>query len=258
MSFPPLQPIRDLGSFVSGDVMIDPSVAIAPGVLLQADSDSRITIAAGACIGMGSILHAHQGHIEIATGATIGSGVLIVGTCKVGANACVGSVTTILNQDVESGQVIPAGSILGDQSRPTPLIEENPPNASESWTQEATEAAISRNGIANSPVIQEIQAVEASLEAVPESEFWNGSGEAYTPATQSSIHAAVVRNTIANNPISPVPPTLSPVAETEPAPEPPEPQAESPSEPVARSSSKVYGQEHLKRLMGTLFPYNQP
>ncbi len=56
------------GSFVrlvSGSVTIHPSVAIAPGVLFQTDPESQIIIAAGACIGIGVILHTHKGILEV-------------------------------------------------------------------------------------------------------------------------------------------------------------------------------------------------
>lgn len=112
-----LQPISTSHYFVSGDVTIHEGVAIAPGVLLQADPDSRIVIHSGVCIGIGAILHAHAGVVEIGEGANIGAGVLLVGQVKIGAHACVGSATTVLDSSVELGQVIPPGSLIGDQSR---------------------------------------------------------------------------------------------------------------------------------------------
>jgi len=60
-------------------VTIHPSAAIAPGVLLQADPESQIIIAAGVCVGMGTILHAHAGILEVSQEQNIGAGVLIVG-----------------------------------------------------------------------------------------------------------------------------------------------------------------------------------
>jgi len=93
------------------------SAAIAPGVLLQADPDSKIVVAAGVCIGAGSILHADQGMLEIEAGVSLGAGFLMVGEGKIGVSACIGSATTILNCSVEAGRVIAPGSILGDTSR---------------------------------------------------------------------------------------------------------------------------------------------
>jgi carbon dioxide concentrating mechanism protein CcmN len=117
MHLPLLPPLGNSQVYVKGDVSIDDGAAIAPGAILQADPDSKIIIAAGVCIGMGTILHAHQGTIEVETGATLGAGVLIVGKSKIGANACIGSTTTVFNSNVESWQVVPPGSLFGDKTR---------------------------------------------------------------------------------------------------------------------------------------------
>lgn len=119
MYSPPLQPLCNPQSYVSGDVTIDPSAVIGPGVLLAAEPNSRIVIAAGVCIGMGTIIHAQEGSLEIESGAVLGAGVLVVGAGKIGANACVGSCTTLFYSSVESKQVIFPGSLIGDKSRST-------------------------------------------------------------------------------------------------------------------------------------------
>ncbi|NEP04857.1 MAG: hypothetical protein F6K25_20540 [Okeania sp. SIO2G4] len=117
MQFTPLQPIDNTEPFVSGDVKIEPNVAIASGVILQAAADCQIVIATGVCIGMGVILHAYQGNIEVESGVTIGAGVLVVGKSKIGANACIGSVATIIEHDVEPNQVVQPTSIIGESGR---------------------------------------------------------------------------------------------------------------------------------------------
>jgi carbon dioxide concentrating mechanism protein CcmN len=117
MRLPPLQLMSDTHFFVSGDVTIHPTAAIAPGVLLEADPDSQLIIQAGVCIGMGTTLHAQQGILEIDTGASLGSGVLMVGSGKIGANACIGSMATLFNASVEPEQIIAAGTLVGDTSR---------------------------------------------------------------------------------------------------------------------------------------------
>lgn len=113
----PLHPTSNFDSYISGEVMIDPTAALALGVLLQASPNSRIVIGAGACIGMGTILHAHEGTLEVEAGASLGAGVLVVGKGKIGANACIGSMTTILNRSIEPRQVVAPGSLIGDESR---------------------------------------------------------------------------------------------------------------------------------------------
>jgi carbon dioxide concentrating mechanism protein CcmN len=98
-------------------VSIDPTAAIAPGVLLQADPDSILTIGTGVCIGTGSIVHAAKGNLAIGAGVCLGRGVMIIGTGSIEQNACIGSGTTILDPQIEEGATIAPNSIVGDLSR---------------------------------------------------------------------------------------------------------------------------------------------
>jgi carbon dioxide concentrating mechanism protein CcmN len=125
---PPLQAMHDSQVYVSGDVTIDPSAVIASGVLLQASPGSTITIAAGVCIGMGAVLHAYEGTLEIQAGASLGAGVLLVGAGVIGPNACIGSQSTLLNPSVERQVLVPSGSVLGDRSRQIQPEEEVVPS----------------------------------------------------------------------------------------------------------------------------------
>lgn len=117
MQSPSLELVSRSHISISGDVVIDPSAAIAPGVLLQADPGCRLTIAAGVCIGQGVLLHAHQGQLTIQSGSTLGSGVLIVGQGQVGENACIGAFTTILNSSIAADQIVPPRSLIGETGR---------------------------------------------------------------------------------------------------------------------------------------------
>lgn len=130
MRLPPLRPINDAHFCVSGNVTIHPSAAIAPGVLLQADADSQIVIAAGVCIGAGTVLHVNQGNLEIEEGASLGASVLLFGSGRIGANACIGSKVTIFNSSIEPEQVVQAGSLIGDPSRSITQTESVPAEAS--------------------------------------------------------------------------------------------------------------------------------
>ena len=150
MYVPPLHPSCNIDSYISGEVTIDPSAAIAPGVLLQASPNSQIIIGAGVCIGMGSILHANEGTLEVEAGANLGAGVLVVGKGKIGANACIGSTTTILNRSIEPRLVVAAGSVIGDESRQvvatpvgatTGVAGESAPTPSENAQSQTTVAA---------------------------------------------------------------------------------------------------------------------
>lgn len=168
MYAPPLHPTCNFDSYISGEVTIDPSAAIAPGVLLQASPNSQIIIGAGVCIGMGSILNAHEGTLEVEAGANLGAGVLLVGKGKIGANACIGSTTTILNRSIEPRQVVAAGSVIGDESRQVVatavgvtigVTGESAPTPSSAQLQ--TTAAATANGEAES-VTDSISAQETS------------------------------------------------------------------------------------------------
>ncbi|MCC0177483.1 carbon dioxide concentrating mechanism protein [Waterburya agarophytonicola K14] len=117
MYLPPPQPVLNKDIRISGDVEIHPTASLAPGVILQAAPDRRIVIGADVCIGMGVIVNASQGSIEIGSGAILGSGVLLIGSCKIGNNACIGTAVTIFQADVDPMKVIEPGSILGDASR---------------------------------------------------------------------------------------------------------------------------------------------
>jgi carbon dioxide concentrating mechanism protein CcmN len=108
-----LQPIHSAHYCVSGDVVLEPGVMVAVGVLLQADPGCRVVVQAGACIGMGSVIHAYGGDIEIGAGVNLGPEVLLVGRVKLGDRTCIGTGTTIVNQTIAPGQVIAPGSLLG-------------------------------------------------------------------------------------------------------------------------------------------------
>lgn len=130
---PPPQPVLNPDIRISGDVDIHPTASLAPGVILQAAPNSRIVIGADVCIGMGVIINACQGSIEIESGAILGSGVLIVGESKIGSNACVGTATTIFKASLPAMAVIKPGSIIGDISRQLKMDEnqENVPTDEE-------------------------------------------------------------------------------------------------------------------------------
>ena len=122
---PPPQPILNKDIRVFGDVEIHPTASLAPGVILQAAPDSRIIIGADVCIGMGAIVNACQGTIEIEAGAILGSGVLIIGESKIGNNCCIGTSTTIFKKNVAAMAVIEPGSIVGDVSRQVEIKAES-------------------------------------------------------------------------------------------------------------------------------------
>lgn len=203
MYLSPLQLSSNFQVCISGDVVVDEGAAIARGVILRADPDSRISIAAGACIGMGVIIHANaQGTLEIGAGVILGAGVLIVGSGAIGANACIGAATTIINPCVDKMQILPAGSLIGDGSRPV--------------------------------------TAEVTAEATAEPE---------TPAVSTPPVEKPVKETPEVDRTKPQkPPETTSSPESAPRQQPPQP---------GEMPTILYGQAHINRLLGTLFPHRQ-
>lgn len=156
----PLHPICTEHFCISGDVSIAPTATIAPGVLLQADPGSRLVIAADVCIGMGSVVHAHQGMLEIASGATLGAGVLIIGG-TIGINACIGARSTLWNVEIAPNQIVAADSLMGEmegQNLPQgsvsqPATPSEPPAIAPELNESVAEAAITPPTVTD-PILQ--------------------------------------------------------------------------------------------------------
>lgn len=231
MAVMPWQPLHNQKSCIDGEVSIDPSAVVAPGVALIANPESRIAIAAGACIGMGVVLHADGGTLKVEEGAILGAGVLVVGSGTIGARACVGPVSTVFNCSVESEQVVAPGSLLGDQGR------------------SGTEDQKVEEPVESVPEVEPEPEVDTEE---PESEVAVEPPTSNPSATQSSIHSAIARNLIANIPTTHTTGNLETPSSEETSVETSTNAPE--SEPVNPS---VYGQQHLQRLMATLFPHRQ-
>ncbi|MBD0341251.1 MAG: carbon dioxide concentrating mechanism protein, partial [Microcoleus sp. Co-bin12] len=187
------------------DVVVNEGAAIAPGAILQAEPGSRISIAAGACIGLGVILHAREGTLEIEAGVILGAGVLVVGAGTIGTSACIGAGTTLIDPCIDPMQIMPAGSLIGDTSRQA--------------SAEATAAA------------------PTAAPTSPETP------EATTPPVASPIEP-------------PAPAPTSPQTAPETATDAPESTAAEPPQP-GETPTILYGQAHINRLLGTLFPHRQ-
>ena len=205
MYLSPLQLSSNSQILMSGDVVVNEGAAIAPGVIMQAEPGSRISIAAGACIGLGVILHAREGTLEIGAGVILGAGVLVVGAGTIGTSACIGAGTTLINPCIDQMQIMPAGSLIGDTSRQA--------------SAEATAAA------------------PTAAPTSPETP------EATTPPVAPPIEP-------------PSPAQTPPQTAPETAAEPPESTAAEPPQP-GETPTILYGQAHINRLLGTLFPHRQ-
>ncbi|MEH2274968.1 MAG: transferase [Nostoc sp.] len=248
MSVPPLHLSNNFDSYISGEVTIHPSAVLAPGVILEAAVNSKIIIGPGVCIGMGSILQVNEGTLEVEAGANLGAGFLMVGKGKIGANACIGTATTVFNYSVEPGQVVPPGSILGDTSRQIAQTKQPEPST-------------------NNP---------ASTSGKPQKEEENGSGgvkEKVISSTNFSASAFV--DFKQNKSISYFKSTATPESQSPPV-EQPANDPDSTLQEAAQESTKhdsdpnqlttespngfgtqIYGQGSIHRLLTTLFPHRQ-
>ena len=234
MSVPPLRLYNNFETFFSGEVIVHASAVIAPGVIMQAAPNSKIIIGSGVCIGMGSILQVDAGILEIESGANVGAGFLMVGAGKIGANACIGSATTVFRSSVEPGKVLGAGSVIGDNSRSF---------------HDSTEEM---NGKVKQP---ELPVVEAQAEAQAE--------EILSDRNPS------VSSTYVIPPLTPSPRPYfspSPISSFSPVKDSAEEavsldSVESAAEPTNGNSNGVgnhiYGRSNIKSLLTTLFPHRQ-
>lgn len=101
---------------VVGDVTVDESSAIAPGVVIQASSGSRIVIGKGVCIAAGVCIQSRSGVLTISSGVSLGANVLIVGHGTIGTNACISPGSTLINPAVAAEAILPPASLIGADS----------------------------------------------------------------------------------------------------------------------------------------------
>ncbi|MEH2392991.1 MAG: transferase [Nostoc sp.] len=248
MSVLSLRLSNNFDSYISGEVTIHPSAVLAPGVILQAAVNSKIIIGPGVCIGMGSILQVYEGTLEVEAGANLGAGFLMVGKGKIGANACIGTATTVFNYSIEAGQVVPPGSILGDTSRQIAQTKQPEPST-------------------NNPT---------ATTGPPQKEEENGSGgdkEKVISSTNFSASAFLdfkQHKSISYFKSPATPESQSPPVE-EPANDPDSTLQEAAQESIKHDSdpnqltteslngfgTQIYGQGSINRLLTTLFPHRQ-
>ncbi|MEA5571588.1 transferase [Calothrix sp. UHCC 0171] len=246
MSVPPLRLGSSFESYISGEVIIHKSAVIAPGVILQAAPNSKIIIGAGVCVGMGSIIQADTGTLEIETGANLGAGFLMVGEGKIGANACIGAATTVFRCSVASGQVIQPGSILAYCDRHSRQIIEA-----------ITENPLENQIPASHPTtgnIPEQHDINDDLWGLPDSsptitqktsQTDNGSQPSLSQSPASNITPVANQNHSSED--STQPQTTTETSET----------PESSLTSTDTLGNHVYGQSSVQRLLITLFPHRQ-
>ncbi|MEM1240784.1 MAG: hypothetical protein AAGI45_13165 [Cyanobacteria bacterium P01_H01_bin.26] len=121
----PLHFVSHTHYYCGGDIVVDSSAAIAPGVVLRAAVNASIRIGPGVCVGAGVVIQAKQGCVFVEAGASLGTGVLIVGQGHVGKDACVGPSSTLINPAIAASEVVPPCSLLGTAAASGTAVPQN-------------------------------------------------------------------------------------------------------------------------------------
>lgn len=250
-----LQPISTTHYYTSGDVQIEPGAAIAPGVLIQADPGSQVIIQAGVCIGVGTVLHASGGLLHIGEGATLGAEVLLIGQGTIGANACVGTASTLMDRSVGAGQIVPPGTLLGDHSR---VVQVDSAAAHiQAETQHVVFQQPVRPSTVSSPASPPISPSPPPIPSRPE-----------PLGTEPPVVQPLYSNPFNPNAVKTTAFSMAPV---EPIEAPPEsagstpassgglaPVSDPPSALTDASPTEVYGQAYVQRFLFKMFPQRLP
>lgn len=262
MSVPPLRLYNNFETFYSGEVIIHASAVIAPGVIMQAAPNSKIIIGSGVCIGMGSILQVDTGTLEIESGANLGAGFLMVGAGKIGTNACIGSATTVFRSSVESGKVVPAGSVIGDTSRT--FSEPSPQEMNGKVKQPqlpVTEQVEQAKEIQAADEPEEVEEIVSNTSNT--SNASNASNASNTSnGTKPSIYTTPPVTPSPRPYVSPSPISyFSPVKDSTDLTQETDSLEDSVEEPTNANSNgagnHIYGRSNVKSLLTTLFPHRQ-
>ncbi|MDV3347668.1 hypothetical protein QGP82_03095 [Leptothoe sp. LEGE 181152] len=219
----PLHFVSHTHYYRGGDVVIDASAAIAPGVVFRAASNAAIRIGPGVCVGAGVVIQAKQGCVYVEAGASLGTGVLIVGHGYVGKGACVGPSSTLINPEIAPNTIIPSCSLVEAQasqaSQPTTAAPDNGESTPSSFQPPNFQAE--NNPVPSMPM---------------------------PPRTTSTVQPQSVSPKAVN-----VPNVEPPVAPSN---------ASSGNNTstmaAAAPNAHVYGRDHLNSLLSALFPHRQP
>ena len=223
----PLHFVSHTHYYCGGDVVVDASAAIAPGVVLRAAPNGAIRVGPGVCLGAGVVIQAKRGTVFIEAGASLGTGALVVGHGHVGKDVCVGPSSTLINPAISPGSIIP----------PCTLVE--------GTFAQRTEASAngshgeSANGASPQPAESGFQTPHFEPGPVPSMPM--------PPRTSSSVEPQAVS------------PRAVSVPDVESEQTPAEGDANGNGQSaIAVPNQHVYGREHLNSLLSALFPHRQP
>ncbi|MBT9317447.1 LbetaH domain-containing protein [Leptothoe spongobia] len=214
----PLHFVSHTHYYRGGDVVVDASAAVAPGVVFRAAPHGSIRIGPGVCVGAGVVIQAKQGCLYIEAGASLGTGVLIVGHGHVGKDACVGPSSTLINPAIAPNTIIPSCSLIESQASP-------------SKTTVPQSAAYQASGSTfQTPNFQ------TKSDPVPSMPM--------PPRTSPTVQPQSVSPKAVNVPD--VEPTTTSAPSTE------------NTSGMTAPNNSVYGRDHLNSLLSALFPHRQP
>lgn len=229
----PLHFVSHTHYYCGGDVVVDTSAAIAPGVVLRAASDGAIRIGPGVCLGAGVVIQAKRGTVFIEAGVSLGTGSLVVGHGHVGKDVCVGPSSTLINPAISPSSIIPPCTLVeGTFSQRTAAA------ANGSYS-DGADHGTSQQPAESSSGFQTPHFDSGPVPSMP-----------MPPRTSPGVE----------------PQTVSPRAVSVPDVEPEQTPAEertnnngnSGQSAIAAPDQYVYGRDHLNSLLSALFPHRQP
>ncbi|MEM7065386.1 MAG: hypothetical protein AAF572_19760 [Cyanobacteria bacterium P01_B01_bin.77] len=215
----PLHFVSHTHYYRGGDVVVDATAAVAPGVVLRAAPTGSIRIGPGVCVGAGVVIQA-KGHVMIEAGVSLGTGVLVVGHGHVGKDACVGPSSTLINPAIAANEIVP----------PCSLVDSN---------------------VSTSETAAPQQSVSASSGA---SYFQSGG---FTPTGGPVPSMPMPPRTSPTVEPQSVSPKAVHVPDIDSAPS-SDMSAGAGSSAAIAQNRPVYGRAHVKSLLSALFPYRQP
>ncbi|MBX2863341.1 MAG: hypothetical protein KTR27_07270 [Leptolyngbyaceae cyanobacterium MAG.088] len=214
----PLHFVSHTHYYRGGNVVVDSSAAISPGVVFRAAPNASIRIGPGVCVGAGVVIQARQGCLSVRSGASLGTGVLIVGHGHVGEDACVGPSSTLINPEIAPNAIIPPCSLIDAQaSQPTATTSQN--GAPQPSSFQAPNFQSDHNPVPSMPM---------------------------PPRTSPTVQPQSVSPKAVNVPDvdEPSPPAVS--------------NGQNAAAMTAPKNNDVYGRDHLNSLLSALFPHRQP
>ncbi len=93
-----------------GDISMASAVTLAPGVLIHVAPGSRLVLEAGVCVASGTVIRVYGGTLHLGRGCSVAAGAILLGAGQVGAEACIGAGSTVVNPDVAAQAVVAAGT----------------------------------------------------------------------------------------------------------------------------------------------------